>query len=158
MTKDVLISVKGIQFGTMADDEPLEVISPGEYFKKNGKHYIIYEEVTEGYEGTTLNTYQFQDRSMELTKKGLVNVHMVFEEGRKNLTNYVTPYGTVFVGLKAHSVEVKEKEEEIKLEIQYDLEVNYEYLAHCNIYMSIVPRERKNFLLQKETKEKMDES
>ena len=34
---------------------------------------------------------------MELTKKGAVNVHMIFEKNKKNITYYNTPYGSLLV-------------------------------------------------------------
>ena len=49
MTKDVLVSVRGAH---IADGETnnLEVITAGSYYFKNGKHYIIYDEILEGEE------------------------------------------------------------------------------------------------------------
>ena len=55
MTKEVLLTIKGLQFTTDAGEEengspePMEVITAGNYYKKNGKHYIMYDEVMEGY-------------------------------------------------------------------------------------------------------------
>lgn len=55
MTKDVLVSVRGAH---IADGETnnLEVITAGSYYFKNGKHYIIYDEILEGEEGSIRNT------------------------------------------------------------------------------------------------------
>ena len=47
MTKDVLISISGLQFAEGENSEPVEVITSGSYYKKNGKHYILYDEVAE---------------------------------------------------------------------------------------------------------------
>lgn len=59
MTKDVLVSVRGAH---IADGETnnLEVITAGSYYFKNGKHYIIYDEILEGEEGSIRNTHQSQ--------------------------------------------------------------------------------------------------
>ena len=57
MTKDVLVSISGMQMaindGESNDDEPIEVLSPGTYYYKNGKHYVFFEEVAEGLQGVT---------------------------------------------------------------------------------------------------------
>ena len=45
MTKDVLITVSGLQFET-EEDEAVEVISRGEYYFRNGKHFLVYDEPT----------------------------------------------------------------------------------------------------------------
>ena len=54
MTKDVLVSVRGAH---IADGETnnLEVITAGSYYFKNGKHYIIYDEILEVFEPEFLN-------------------------------------------------------------------------------------------------------
>ena len=39
MTKDVLISISGLQLEA-EDDEPIEVVTSGNYYYKNNKHYI----------------------------------------------------------------------------------------------------------------------
>ena len=56
MTKDVLISISGLQFAGGENSEPVEVITSGSYYKKNGRHYILYDEVAEDTAGTTKNS------------------------------------------------------------------------------------------------------
>ena len=57
MTKDVLVSISGLQMAVNEmesnDDEPIEVVSAGTYYFKDGKHYIFFEEVAEGLPGVT---------------------------------------------------------------------------------------------------------
>ena len=50
MNKKVLVSISGLQT-EIGDDEAVEVISPGEYHERDGRHYILYEEMHE--EGET---------------------------------------------------------------------------------------------------------
>ena len=50
MTKDVLITISGMQM-IDGDNSDIEMITTGAYYMKNGKHYITYDEVLEGYEG-----------------------------------------------------------------------------------------------------------
>ena len=38
MTKDVIITICGLQAGPETDGEPIEMITTGEYFYKNNKH------------------------------------------------------------------------------------------------------------------------
>lgn len=93
MTKDVLLSIKGLQIGENEQNDTIEVISPGDYYFRNGKHFFMYEEVMEGQKESTRNMIKVRDNYMELTKKGAVNVHMIFEKNKKNITYYNTPYG-----------------------------------------------------------------
>ena len=44
MTKDVLITIRGVH--TMdEEDNDVEMIVRGDYYQKNGKHYVLYEEL-----------------------------------------------------------------------------------------------------------------
>ena len=104
MTKDVLLSISGLHYdvaGVTEEDEnePIEVITPAAYYFKNGKHYVIYDEVVEGMPGTIKNKIRIaEDGKLEIMKSGLANTHMVFEKGKINMTEYETPYGELLVG------------------------------------------------------------
>ena len=142
MEKEVLIALKGLQFAL--DEEganALETITPAEYYKRNDSHYVIFEELMEGFTDTTKNVIKFRDSQLEVTKKGLVNVHMVFEENRKNMTSYATPFGNILIGIDTDEVEIREEEDRIQVNVAYTLEANYEHMANCKIEMSIRPRE-----------------
>ncbi len=139
MTKEVLLSLQGLQFDAVsADGDKIETITPAEYYKRNDSHYVIFEEAME----------KFKENSLDLTKKGLVNVHMIFEENKKNMTNYATPYGNILIGIDARSVRLKEKEERIEVDVDYALEVNYEHFADCKIKMDIRAKNGEGFSLQ----------
>ncbi|MFI3213734.1 MAG: DUF1934 domain-containing protein [Eubacteriales bacterium] len=148
MTKEVMISVRGLQFETEHDAEEIEVIQKGEYYKKNETHYIIYEELMEGFDESTKNIIKFKDHEMNITKKGLMNVHMNFEEQKKHLTNYNTPFGNIVVGLEAKKVKIEEADKRIVLDVEYALDINYEYLADCKIKVDIRSTDGEAFLLQ----------
>lgn len=46
MTKDVLVTVKGLETGYDNEDS-MEIVCSGTYYFRNGKHYIKYEEIME---------------------------------------------------------------------------------------------------------------
>lgn len=143
MTKEVLLSLKGLQTdsGVQTEDE-VETITPAEYYMRNGSHYVVYEEVVEGFEETTRNMVKFKESCLEVTKKGLLNVHLVFEENKKNMTSYATPYGNILIGIDTGKITLKQEEDHIHLEVFYTLEANYQYLADRRIEMNICTREK----------------
>ena len=48
MDKEVLIHVKGLHMiDSQGEEEPVEIIVPGEYYFRNGSHYLRYEEIVE---------------------------------------------------------------------------------------------------------------
>ena len=152
MTKDVLLTISGLQFAAQEESagepmEPVEVITPGDYYKKNDKHYVMYDEIMEGFDGTTKNIIKIADNCLDITKKGVANVHMIFEKNKKNVTYYYTPFGSLLIGIDAKKVKVAETEENINVTVNYDLEVNYEFLANCNITMNIKAKGAGDFKL-----------
>lgn len=48
MTKDVVVSLKGLQLAPDQQSDAVEVIAPGEYYIRNNKHYVLFEEIMEG--------------------------------------------------------------------------------------------------------------
>ena len=96
MTKDVLVSISGLQMAVNEmesnDDEPIEIVSAGTYYFKDGKHYIFFEEVAEGISGVTKTQIRLNGKeTLEVMKKGISNMHMVFERGKTNRCFYSTP-------------------------------------------------------------------
>ena len=137
MTKEVLVRIKGLQLINEGEEEPIEVIAPGTYFEKNGKHYIKYDEVLEGFDGTVQNLIKVDKSCMEVTKRGVANVHMIFEENKKNLTYYSTPFGNLRIGISARDISLSAGKDSLDVSVDYALEVNYEHLADCNIRMNV---------------------
>ncbi|MDO4331830.1 MAG: DUF1934 domain-containing protein [Eubacteriales bacterium] len=133
MTKDVLISVRGLQFpeGDAGDD--IETVQQGEYYFRNGSHFLLFDEYMEGFREPVSTLLRLKEKELTLTKKGLLNVQMFFEENKKNLSQYRTPYGTMLIGLDTGRVESVIKEHELHLEVDYVLEANYQYVADCHI-------------------------
>ncbi len=137
MTKDVLLSIKGLQFDGTPEDTEIETVTAAEYYKRNNSHYVIYEERVEGFEETTKNVIKFKENSLDLMRKGLINAHMVFEENKKNMTNYATPYGDILIGIDAGRIHMEEDADCICVNVEYALEINYEHMADCRITMNI---------------------
>lgn len=144
MTKDVLVSVSGLQ-SELEEDEALEVVTPAIYHKQNGKHYIKYEEFLEDSNRPTNVLLKLSEQKMELLKKGEVNVHMLFEEGKQNTTIYQMPYGQLMMGLNTMSMSLEETETEINAEIIYGLDINYAHVSDCQIKIRVSARESGSF-------------
>ncbi len=148
MTKEVLLTLQGLQFDQREEDsDKIEMVTVGDYFKKNDRHYVVYEEVTEGFEQPTKNRLKFSDHMVELTRNGLVNVHMVFQENKKNMSNYNTPFGQILVGIDTKRIDIKEKEDNIVVNVDYALDINYEFLSDCHIKIDIRSKENSGFTL-----------
>lgn len=149
MTKDVLVSVTGKHMGIMADGagdyeseaDVLEVVTPGTYYCRNGKHYILYDEVIEGDGGTIRNRIKISGTdSVEIIRTGAANSHMVFERNRQNLTCYQTPFGQMMLSVNTKRMEVSVGEDRIDVQVDYELDVNHEPLSDCDVRIRILPK------------------
>lgn len=153
MTKDVLVSISGLQMAVddmeSNDDGPIEILSAGTYYFKDGTHYIFFEEVAEGLDGVTKTQIRINGReSLEVMKKGISNMHMLFQKNKNNRCFYKTPYGQLNLGICTSDIIVEETDDNINIRADYALDVNYEPLSDCTIRINIKPRDSKEFSIQ----------
>lgn len=136
MTRDVLISISGMQ---MIEDEndAVEMITAGEYYMRSGKHYILYEEIQEGQDGTIKNMIKIYPDSLEIIKSGSSSVHMTFEKDKKNMSCYATPFGELMIGVRTSEIWVEEEEDSIKVRVTYSLDINYQHVSECDIIIDV---------------------
>ena len=141
MNKDVLIHVRGLQLMETDDEqEPIEIVVPGQYYFRNGSHYLRYEEMLDDSAQTTVNY-------IKMSSEGVVNVHMVYEQGKKNKTFYNTPYGTLQMGIAATGLELKESEDDIQMKVDYALDMNEEHVADCYLTVQAQSKDSDEFVL-----------
>lgn len=153
MEKDVLISIRGLQYlmdEESGEQEPVEVMTTGSYYKKNGHHFLIYDEATEGFDMMTHNMIKFTENALEVRKRGLIDVHMIFEEDKKNISFYHTPYGMINMGVAATKVRMKETPDQILLKAEYALDINDSYVGGLrNRYRGKTAGRRKTEFIKK---------
>lgn len=154
MTKDVLVSISGKHIDIMEDptrgyetgDDSIEVVTPANYYCKNEKHYIIYDEVLEGMAGTIRNKIKITGtESIEIMKSGVSSSHMIFEKNKKNQTYYRTPYGQLLIGVNTKNMEVCVDDDRINVRLDYELDVNHEPLADCRIKLDVMSKDDPDF-------------
>ena len=139
MTKDVLIKVSGIQFDIL--DEAIELIVPGNYYQKNNKHYVLYEEQPEDNEPVIKNIVKFNDCFFEMTKKGGDrSSYLRFDKGKKNSTIYQTPAGALQIDVLTHEFSITEAEHEITVKVKYALDINYQFVSECEVNFKVQAR------------------
>ena len=137
MTKEVLINISGLQMD-VDPENPIEMVTTGAYYLKNGKHYILYDELSEDNE-ITKNVLKIGPNSVELTRKGPQGSHMICEEGKENLSYYDTPFGSLLMGVNTSNIDWMEEEEQMRLQVDYDLSVNSDHVSKCKIDVNIRP-------------------
>ena len=110
MNREVELVLSGLHDAEGASDkDAVETAQTAQYFKRNDSHYLLYEEDLEGFDGTC-------------TRQGTAEMHMIFEENKRHVVPYNTPYGQLLLGIKTRRVQVEEQEDRICVTVEYILD------------------------------------
>ncbi len=137
MATEVKITVRGIQTDEVGEKTVTETVHRGEYFKKDDSIYLLYEETFEGESGTAKNTIKWKNGVLELTRKGLINARMVFEQGKTHMTDYASPYGLLQLGVQTERVFCVERQEGFELHTEYVLTAQEEPVSRCKLAVKV---------------------
>ena len=123
MTKEVLIHLKGMQTtdDPHGSDEPLELITVGEYYYRNNTHYLLYEEQMEGLDEPIHNLVKIRPGHMEVAC-------------------YQTPYGPIQMDITTTGVNLGEEEELLEIKTEYVLGMNGQKVADCQMHIRVTPK------------------
>ncbi|MCL2827274.1 MAG: DUF1934 domain-containing protein [Oscillospiraceae bacterium] len=138
--KDVIISIKGAQGmgrNLQDDAESVELITSGEYSHGGGETVFSYmeSEVT-GMVGTR-TTFRIDPRMVTLTREGTTNAQMVFEQGKKHVFLYETPYGATSMGVDTRRLTHGLDEGGGKMEIDYIIDVDSVVISENSFVINV---------------------
>lgn len=134
MDKSVIISIKGVQSTEGEQPEVIELVTEGKLLDCGDAGYTLtyQESQLTGLEGT-LTTFQVEPDCITLMRVGEVNSQMVFEEGRRHLSMYDTPYGALSVGINTRKMRAELDARGGSIEIDYAIEIDHA-LAGQNLF------------------------
>ena len=133
MGKEVIISIKGMQDFEQTGKDSIELVTRGSLGRDEGVLTLTYEESElTGLEGT-LTTIQVEPERVTMMRTGQVNTQMVFQEGRRHLAMYNTPYGAMAVGVNTRHLYAELGEEGGDIEIDYNIEIDH-MVAGRNVF------------------------
>ena len=140
MTDNVIISIKGKQLYAESSPEEIELVTSGTLdWDGQGGFTISYQESElTGLEGTTTKLHINGGR-VTLLREGNINSQMVFEEGRRHLSMYETPYGELSIGVNTRRMRSTLDEAGGDLEIDYAIEID-NLLAGQNLFRMSVKK------------------
>ena len=125
MEKDVIISIQGLQHYAGMDSDNIELVTEGKLEDAEGALRLSYQESElTGLEGT-LTTFQIEQGRITLMRVGEYNSQMVFEEGRRHLSMYNTPYGALSIGVNTQKMRSAIAAAGGEIEISYALEIDH---------------------------------
>lgn len=121
MEKNVLVTVKGVQQDDAGEISRMGTAVPGEYYYRNGSHYIFYTETAEDSGEGIQTVLKLKEGQLELTRKGAVNSRMIFEQGRRHVTDYATPFGSLRLETATSRILCMEEEHRLQIRAEYGL-------------------------------------
>ena len=145
MTKEIILTISGLHATDGEMDDPVEVLSPGQYYFKNGKHYVVYDEVMEGIDGVVKSTLKFTEDQVELFRSGAASARMVFQKQQEHMAVYQTPMGPLSISLYTEDIISDFREERMNLEIIYSLKTEGIMITESTVRLNICPKELKEF-------------
>ena len=134
MRDNVIISIKGKQLYAESSPDEMELVTSGTLKRDGAGGYTVSYQESEltGLEGTTTRLHIGKGRAT-LLREGSVNSQMVFEEGRRHLSMYETPYGALSIGINTRRMRSTLGEAGGDLEIDYAIEID-NLLAGQNLF------------------------
>ncbi len=121
-------------------EETMETTYTGKYRRLSDKHLITYDEYfeDEGMPPTrNTNLIKIDANSVQITKKGVITTQMCFENGKKHLGVYQTPFGSFNMMLQTKMLTVDETEHAILATINYILHLDGRLVSEYTIQMEI---------------------
>jgi len=148
MEKDVVISIKGMQKYEHTDPDTIELVTQGRLIRDEAGYILTYvESELTGLDGT-LTTILVEEGGEQVTmlREGEVNAQMVFQEGRRHLSMYNTPYGAMAVGVNTRHLIAELNDQGGDIEIDYSIEIDHA-IAGRNVFR-IKVKEAEGFSLK----------
>ena len=138
MNENVQIIIHSTQHDL--SNETMETTYTGKYRRLSDKHLITYDEYFED-EGVpptkNTNLIKIDENSVQITKKGIITTQMHFENGKKHLGVYQTPFGSFNMMLQTKTLTIDETEHAILAMINYVLYLDGRRVSEYTIQMEI---------------------
>ena len=121
----IMINIDGTQNFGNGDSNNVELTTGGELHVLPDSYTLKYEESElTGMEGTTTEITVNNNGVVSLSRKGTVNSHLVFEEGKRHLSYYDTKDGAFSIGVFASYVDTILEQNYGEISITYAMDVD----------------------------------
>ena len=126
MKKKAIISINSTQRYDGCEDDAISLITKGNFYKKDKKYYVMYDESELIGIKNTKTTLKVDKETITLIRTGASPTQMIFKENEHHVGLYHTAYGAYTVGIKTKKVENSINENGGSLKLDYDIDLNYE--------------------------------
>ena len=123
MKKDVIISIRGLQEQDGEAGDPITLVTPGRFYRKNDSYYISYEESELTGLAGTRTTLRVKPDFVKLVRTGLYPSELQFELGKRHMSLYHTDYGDLSIVVSTNHIRNTLTDDGGDLDVQYTVEV-----------------------------------
>ncbi len=139
---ECMVCVRSEQISETGERQTMEMRSKGRLSERGGVLYVLYEEKGEKFQGDApvKNLLKIEEKSSRasLKKSGAVSWKINFERGKRDRSEYITPYGALEIGVETREVKVKKGQEKTSLLLVYTLFIQGERQAECRLELEIL--------------------
>ncbi|MGH4051901.1 MAG: DUF1934 domain-containing protein [Clostridium sp.] len=137
MKKNAIISVVSRQLDSEDDGDEIEVVTPGEFYKKDNSYYAVYEETEiSGMKGTT-TTLKIDEEKFTLIRTGTTNTQMNFKKHIRDLTLYSTPHGALDLTVDTRELKMNIDNNGGEVFIDYDMIIGNQQSLSTTLQINI---------------------
>ena len=137
MAETVKLSLIGTQRDEAGEETVTQTSANAEYYEKNGHLYLLYEETQEELGAIVKNILKLNNSVLELTRRGSLGTHMIFEAGREHPADYATPYGRLKLEVRTHTLEVFFQQELPQIKVNYSQMSQGLPLSDCTLVITV---------------------
>ncbi|MCD8241648.1 MAG: DUF1934 domain-containing protein [Lachnospiraceae bacterium] len=135
------MTISGLHFAEDGQQE-LEMAYDGEYYEKNGVHYLFFNELQEGFEEPVRNRYTMTAESLEVRRSGPVSANLHFREGERRQSTYQVPWGSLNAAFDTSRVRLAVRKDRLEMQVVYRLNLDGEEQAECDIRVRVEERKK----------------
>lgn len=135
MNKKAIITVDSAVLNDEKD--MISVVTPGDFYKVEDGFNVEYEETTiSGMEGTK-TTIRIRNNSFDLIREGTTETKMEFENNKRTVALYKTPYGVMDVKIDTKKLNININEAGGTINTMYILEIGGQPALKTNLTIDI---------------------
>lgn len=139
MKKKAIISVSSKQ--KIDESDVIEVVTPGDFYEKDGLYYAVYKETEiSGMEGTT-TTLKISNDKFSIIRTGSTSAKMEFNKKAESVSMYNTPYGTLELKIETKTLSIDVGEKGGEIEVNYNMGVSGQTPYNTDLKINIKAQE-----------------
>ena len=136
MVRNVLVTITGRHSQDGSDMEPVTLTGRGEYFFKNGNHYVLCDAM--GVEASAgPGRLKFRADYLQIRRTGAPD--MLFEPGKRSTVRYSTGAGELVLETAAGDIDLQETEQKILVKVCYEMYAGGVRIQDSLVEITVIP-------------------